>query len=90
MEELPIVTDVLYTVVEKDTTLRINEMENDKEEYYTYYYGMINGIYENAGEAILAADARVGTVINKKGKIVYSDFVQKISIDGFNKKFVKQ
>lgn len=27
-------------------------------------------------------------LFNKKGKIVYSDFVQKISIDGFNKKFV--
>lgn len=71
MEELPIVTDVLYTVVEKDTTLRINEMENDKEEYYTYYYGMIDGIYENAAEAILAADEKVGTVINEDGKIVW-------------------
>ena len=27
-------------------------------------------------------------LINKKNKIIYSDFVQKISLDGFNKKFV--
>jgi len=71
MEELPKETNVLYTITEEDTTLRVNEMESEEEAYYTYYYGMINGIYENAGEAILAADARVGTVINKKGKIVW-------------------
>ena len=71
MEELPQTTEVPYTVVEKDTTLRINEMETEKEEYYTYYYGMIDGIYENAAEAILAADEKVGTVINEAGKIVW-------------------
>ncbi|MBQ9768233.1 MAG: hypothetical protein IJW37_09040 [Lachnospiraceae bacterium] len=71
MEELPNVADVLYTVVEEDTTLRINEMETEKEEYYTYYYGMIDGIYESAADAILAADEKVGTVINEEGKIVW-------------------
>lgn len=71
MEELPHTAEVLYTVVEEDTTLRIHEMETDKEEYYTYYYGMIDGIYENAAEAILAADEKAGTVINEAGKIVW-------------------
>ncbi|MGN1084488.1 MAG: hypothetical protein ACI4QX_05760, partial [Lachnospiraceae bacterium] len=71
MEELPELQQVLYTVVEEDTTLRINEMEAENEEYYTYYYGMIDGIYENAAEAILAADEKVGTVINEEGKIVW-------------------
>lgn len=71
MEELPKETEVRYTVVQEDTTLRVGEMEKDEETYYTYYYGMIDGIYEAAGNAILAADANAGTVINEKGKIVW-------------------
>lgn len=71
MEQVPQQAEVLYTVVEKDTTLRLSQMESGKEAYYTYYYGMIDGIYENAGEAILAADEKVGTVINEEGKIVW-------------------
>lgn len=71
MEELPKTKEVLYTMPEKDTTLRIQEMENDEEAYYTYYYGMIDGIYENVADAIAAADEKVGTVINEEGKIVW-------------------
>lgn len=71
MEDVPKEITVLYTVAEKDTTLRLNEMESEDEAYYTYYYGMIDGIYENAGAAILVADEKVGTVINEKGKIVW-------------------
>lgn len=79
MEELPEEFSVLYTVVVEDTTLRINEMEAEKEEYYTYYYGMIDGIYENAADAILAADAKVGTVINEEGKTVWERGVKAVS-----------
>ncbi|MCH5274014.1 MAG: hypothetical protein J1E35_10100 [Lachnospiraceae bacterium] len=79
MEELPEKFSVLYTVVEEDTTLRINEMEAGNEEYYTYYYGMIDGIYESAAEAILAADEKVGTVINEEGKIVWERGVKATS-----------
>lgn len=71
MEELPKETEVLYTVIEEDTTLRVGEMEKQEEAYYTYYYGMIDGIYEAAGDAILTADANAGTVINEEGKIVW-------------------
>ncbi len=71
MEELPKEVPVFYTVMEEDTTLRLNEMEENNTAYYTYYYGMIDGIYETAGEAIVIADERAGTVINEKGKIVW-------------------
>lgn len=71
MEELPKEIPVFYTVTEKDTTLRVTEMEAQENTYYTYYYGMIDGIYYNAGDAIRAADDRVGTVIDEKGKIVW-------------------
>ena len=70
MEELPQEASTVYTVMEKDTTLRIKEMEGE-EAYYTYYFGMIDDIFENAGEAIVTADGKVGTVINEKGKIVW-------------------
>ena len=71
MEEFPEETEALYTVIQKDTTLRVGEMEQTGDAYYTYYYGMIDGIYEAAGDAILAADANAGTVINEEGKIVW-------------------
>ncbi len=71
MEELPKEEQVFYTVMEEDTTLRINEMEENNTAYYTYYYGMIDGIYETAGDAVVTADERAGTVINEKGKIVW-------------------
>ncbi len=71
MEELPAQATALYTVVEKDTTLRVNELDRDEEAYYTYYYGLIDGIYEQAGEAIPVADEKVGTVMNGDGKIVW-------------------
>lgn len=71
MEELPKEAEVLYTVTEKDTTLRVNEMESGEKAYYTYYYGMIDGIYETAGEAVAEADKKVGTVINERGKIIW-------------------
>lgn len=70
MEELPKEETSVYTVMEKDTTLRVDEMEGE-EAYYTYYFGMIDGIFESAGEAIVTADEKVGTVINEKGKIVW-------------------
>lgn len=79
MEELPQRAEVLYTVVEKDTTLRIHELETEREAYYTYYYGMLDGIYENAAEAILAADKKVGTVISESGKIVWERGVRAAS-----------
>lgn len=81
MEELPKQLQVLYTVTDRDTTLRINEMEAEENTYYTYYYGMIDGIYDMAGEAIAAADAKVGTVINERGKIVWERGV-KASVSG--------
>lgn len=71
MEELPKESEVVYTVTEEDTTLRVNEMESEEPAYYTYYYGLIDGIYETAGEAVVIADERAGTVINEKGKIVW-------------------
>ena len=71
MEEIPGEVPVVYTVMEEDTTLRVNEMEGTETAYYTYYYGMIDGIYETAGEAVSMADERAGTVINEKGKIVW-------------------
>jgi len=71
MEELPRETKALYTVIKEDTTLRLGEMEKEEEAYYTYYYGMIDGIFSSAGEAILVADMNAGTVINEEGKIVW-------------------
>lgn len=79
MEEVPKKEDVWYTVVAKDTTLRLSEMEAQKGLYYTYYYGMIDGIYSDAGDAIVSADQKAGTVINEKGKIVWERGVKESS-----------
>lgn len=71
MEEVPKVAEAAFTVMEKDTTIRIREMETEKEEFYTYYYGMIDAVYETAAQAIRSADEKVGTVISEDGKIVW-------------------
>lgn len=71
MLDIPQVSGTKNTVLEQDTTTRIQAMETEREQYYTYYYGKVHGIYENAGDAVRFADELIGMVINEEGKIVW-------------------
>jgi uncharacterized protein YvpB len=70
MESLPKVSDTINTVITEDTTLRLEE-EVLPVQYIVYALGGIEGIYDNAGDAINQADALVGTVLNNEQSIVW-------------------
>lgn len=71
METLPEEKEVLYTVAQKDRTLRIGELESGTKQYYVYCYGTIREVSRSASEAIVLADELAGTVISEEGKIVW-------------------
>lgn len=79
MLEIPEVSGTRNTVLEQDTTTRIQAMETEREQYYMYYYGKVHGIYENAGEAVQFADELVGMVMNEEGKLVWERGVKSTS-----------
>lgn len=62
---------VSNTVLDRDTTLRITQLESDKRKYLVYCYGRIVKVSSNPSEAILYADEAIGTVISEDGKVVW-------------------
>jgi len=64
---------VPYTLISEDTTVRIEGLENEAEEYMVYSFGEIVAISDNCTEAILVADRAdvVGTVINEEGQVIW-------------------
>jgi len=73
MKEIPVPAEVPYTLITEDTTVRIEGLENEAEEYMVYSFGEIVAISENCTEAILIADRAdvVGTVINEAGQVIW-------------------
>lgn len=71
MEGIPRQKVVSNTVLDRDTTLRIAQLEPLKRKYYVYCYGRIVNVSTNPGEAILYADEAIGTVTSEDGKVVW-------------------
>ena len=73
MTEAPVPENVPYTLISEDTTVRIEALENESEEYMVYSFGEIVGISEDCGELIRQADLAevVGTVVNDEGRIIW-------------------
>lgn len=55
----------------KVPTLTIEMPVPDTERYYVYGYGRLIGVYEKVGEAVAAADAHVGVVLDEKQQYVW-------------------
>lgn len=62
VEGKPEKTEAMHVILEEDTTLSIASEPKTEELYYAYAYGRIEGVYETAGEAIVAANEAMGTV----------------------------
>lgn len=62
MEGKPVINQAEHVILEDDTTLLLDESKSEHKLYYAYAYGEIQGVYENAGMAIAAADPAMGTV----------------------------
>ena len=73
MKEIPVPEAVPYTLISEDTTVRIEALENDAEEYMVYSFGSIVGISDNCAEAVQLANqtAVVGTVLNEDGRVIW-------------------
>ncbi len=71
MKELPVRSEVPYTMISEDTTVRITMLENTAEEYMVYSFGSIVGLSDNCAEAVQLANREVGTVINEEGLVIW-------------------
>ena len=58
-------------VINHETTLRVSEPEERQTDYYICSFGNVVNACPNAGQAILAADGSVGTVLDRTGRIIW-------------------
>lgn len=66
----PSLNKTINTIITEDTTLRIDE-ELKSQPYIVYALGDVEGLYDNAGEAINHADVYAGTVLDSEQQIVW-------------------
>ncbi len=71
MEKMPSVSETINTIITKDTTLRLEERKYLPERFVVYARGGVEGIYDNAGDAINRADEYVGSVVNNKQIVLW-------------------
>ena len=71
IEEIPVMKRADVSVIDFDTTSRIPEPENADRLFYAYCYGDIRNVSRRASDSIITADTKIGTVINRDGKLVW-------------------
>lgn len=73
MKEAPEEVKVPFMVIQTDTTVRIEELEEIHEVYYVYSFGGVILTTTDVAEAVLLADEPtvVGTVVNEAGRVVW-------------------
>lgn len=69
--ETPKSVEAEGTIINYDTTVRVQPPEDKKGLYYTYSYGKVVFASDDSAAAIREADRCVGTVINRFGGIVW-------------------
>ncbi|WP_167957741.1 hypothetical protein [Anaerosporobacter faecicola] len=67
----PDVKGTVNTVIKDDRTLRIDLDRSNQERYYVYALGEVLNVYDNAGEAVVLADEKMGSVINQNFKVIW-------------------
>ncbi|WP_310604399.1 hypothetical protein [Anaerosporobacter sp.] len=67
----PDVKSTVNTVIKEDKTLRLDIDRSSRERYYVYALGEVLEVYDNAGDAIILADQKMGSVINQNFKVVW-------------------
>lgn len=68
---VPVQFCAVPTVIDFDTTTRVSEPEDKPWLYYAYSFSEISFASLSAGKAIAVADEKVGTVINKDGRLIW-------------------
>ena len=83
MEKKPKAYSTINTIINEDTTLRLEDSEIIVEPYTVYALGSIAGIYEQAGDAINQAYNTAGVVFNKNQQKIWERGVRS-SIKGLS------
>lgn len=76
MKELPQYYSTINTIITEDTTLRLEDSDSITAPYTVYALGGIEGIYDQAGDAINRAYNSFGVVINKDQKKIWERSVR--------------
>jgi uncharacterized protein YvpB len=76
MKKVPATETTVNTVIREDTTLRLEDSKRQTEPYTTYARGGIEGIYEEAGDAIVQAYNKIGVVVDDKQQIIWERAVR--------------
>lgn len=71
MNTIPKIEKTRNTIITKDTTLRLKDEEVYNNKYYAYGIGGIVGSFENAKDAIVVANEKLGTVVNSSNQIIW-------------------
>lgn len=71
LKKKPTVKATVNTVIKEDKTLRLDIDRSSRESYYVYGLGETLGVYDNAGDAIVLADEKMGSVINQDFKVIW-------------------
>lgn len=71
MDGIPTRSETVNTVIHEETTLRLSVSAHPPKRYYTYIYGEITGIYQQAAAAIREANDKMGLVVDQANQIVW-------------------
>jgi len=71
MSAIPKVITTIQTVISQDPTLRLQKTNSEAISYYPYVPSGIEGVYEEAAEAIEVAKADIGVVLDNKQRLVW-------------------
>jgi hypothetical protein len=71
LKNKPSVKSTVNTVIKEDKTLRFDIDRSSRESYYVYGLGETLGAYDNAGDAIVLADEKMGSVVNQDFKVIW-------------------
>ncbi len=71
MKKLPKVTNTVHTVITQDPTVRLTDTVKKQIYYYPYITGGIEGVYENAADAIAVARDGIGVVLDSNRQLVW-------------------
>ena len=80
MGEFPMVEEIPYTLISKDTTKRVSDLKV-KEEYRVYSFGKLIDMSEDCVKAISLANKveNVGIVVDEQGKVIWERGVKSTS-----------
>lgn len=76
MKKLPKVINAVHTVITEDPTVRLTDTVKKQVYYYPYITGGIEGVYENAADAIAVARDKIGVVLDSNQQLVWERGVQ--------------